>query len=78
LWWIMQQPAAFHRRMADTRHRPHARAVRGARPVGSVCGGMLVYAQTGNLEETARRLGMDWRTVRTKLGMQPEPNGEKR
>jgi DNA-binding NtrC family response regulator len=28
----------------------------------------LVYAETGNLHEAARRLGMGWRTVRAKIG----------
>ena len=32
----------------------------------------LVYANAGNLQEAARRLGMDWRTVRTKLGVRSD------
>ena len=28
----------------------------------------LVYGQTRSLHETARRLGMDWRTVRKLVG----------
>ena len=31
-----------------------------------------VYADAGNLQEAARRLGMDWRTVRTKLDVRSD------
>jgi hypothetical protein len=27
----------------------------------------LVFAQTGNYQDTARRLGIDWRTVKEKI-----------
>jgi len=32
----------------------------------------LVYADAGNLQEAARRLGMDWRTVRTRVAARGE------
>ena len=36
----------------------------------------VVYAETKSLQETARLIGIDWRTVRAKLGVQREQNGE--
>ena len=35
----------------------------------------VVYSETKSLQETARLIGIDWRTVRAKLGEQREENG---
>ena len=36
----------------------------------------VVYSETKSLQETARLIGIDWRTVRAKLGEQREQNGD--